>query len=97
MPRNPKIDPQPGDVVQVRDNARKVVRRVGYDIYYTKPTAKKPDVEHICWLTTWQTWCVGGRVIQIGEQKVIGSLWTDFKTTSTPEGPGSMPEIVGGV
>jgi hypothetical protein len=57
MVRDPKIDPQPGDVLTLENGKfRHVLRRNGYNIVYTtKPQSLA--VEKICWISTWQTWC----------------------------------------
>lgn len=53
--RNPELDPQPGDVVTLRDNRfRRVVRRDGFNIYYVTSDSGR---EKCCWIVTWQGWC----------------------------------------
>lgn len=57
--RDPKQDPQPGDVVSKtnmkgKTTKRTVTRREGNNIYYrTKPEGK----ECLCWIATWWEWC----------------------------------------
>lgn len=61
--RNPKIDPQPGDVVLGKNGSinmsRTVMYRNGSNVIYTRGLNKK---EHLCWITTWHKWASKGTV-----------------------------------
>lgn len=57
--RDPKIDPQAGDIaVKITAKGRKlqriVTRRAGNEVYYK---TSESGAEKNCWLTTWQDWC----------------------------------------
>lgn len=55
---DPLVDPKVGDVVvaaQKRQTVeRRVVKRDGYNIFYTSSTRNGTQ---LCWITTWQDWC----------------------------------------
>ncbi len=55
MDRNPLEEPQPGDMVKLKNGQyRKCTRRQGGDVWYiTSDTA----TEKLCWITTWREWC----------------------------------------
>ena len=57
--RDPKQDPQPGDVViktnmKGKQTKRTVTGRKGNDVYYTTKDGGKVNN---CWITTWWDWC----------------------------------------
>lgn len=58
--RDPKIDPQNGDIVRAtqfkNERERHVAGRRGNHVDYLAVTAKK-TVQKNCWITTWQDWC----------------------------------------
>jgi hypothetical protein len=56
--RDPRIEPQPGDVVMSRawspPRRRVVTDRIGDDVYYRLNGSGAPKWS---WLWTWQEWC----------------------------------------
>lgn len=56
-PRNPCLDPQPGDVVISSvwspPRRRTVIRRVGGNVYYQLESG----AEKCAWIATWMEWC----------------------------------------
>lgn len=65
--RDPRTDPQPGDVVQKGSSfgftVRKVIRRDGGNVHYCVG-----DRKLLCWIQTWKTWCLDAKVIQTTPQ-----------------------------
>jgi len=60
--RDPRIDPQPGDMIRKvmpsgKAADRFVTGRKGNEIYYATRQVRVPIKN--CWITTWQTWAVG--------------------------------------
>ena len=60
--RNPKLDPQPGDVL-VKHSASRVLKRTvkarrGNDIDYGNSGGN----HFTCWITTWQEWATDAKV-----------------------------------
>jgi hypothetical protein len=61
MKRDPRKDPQPGDIIRKGNKQRKVVTVYGNDIWYDVPGS---TVRKLCWITTWRVWARGADVIQ---------------------------------
>jgi|688.fasta_scaffold2424584_2 hypothetical protein len=57
--RDPRIDPQPGDVVK-KGKTRRVNHRKGDEVFYMSGGSM---VERSCWITTWQDWCRDAEVL----------------------------------
>lgn len=53
--RDPRRDPERGDVVYKGTLSRKVEDIIGFEIRYTSQVGKRSS----CWLTTWRNWCRG--------------------------------------
>jgi len=56
MPRDPRLDPQPGDRVRANGNTRLVRRRNGGNIFY-HVEEQVSRYEKNCWISTWVEWC----------------------------------------
>lgn len=57
MTRDPRIDPQPGDIVQATSGkGRHVIGVARGDIRYRQIDCKN-QAERMCWLSTWREWC----------------------------------------
>lgn len=60
--RDPRIDPQPGDVIEKNGDRRVVLRVANDSVFYD-------DAEVVgfrfksCWLTEWQQWAQGTVVV----------------------------------
>jgi hypothetical protein len=67
-PRDPRIDPIPGDCVERTLKSgiahRIVTSREGWNVFYNLVTAtsKRPR-PCMCWITTWREWCKDGTII----------------------------------
>lgn len=61
--RDPRIDPQPGDVIKKHSATREVVRTVierrGREVYYGNNSGKRFN----CWLFTWKAWAQDALVV----------------------------------
>lgn len=66
--RDPKIDPQPGDIVRAtqfkNERERHVIARRGGDVDYLAVTSAN-SVQKNCWISTWQSWCAPPAVVVI--------------------------------
>lgn len=65
--RDPKIDPQPGDVLSKKAPSGKelfrcVTGRKGHDIYYVAGRTNAGKIKN-CWISTWQGWANDARVL----------------------------------
>lgn len=65
--RDPKIDPQPGDVIRKQSAAREIVRTViarrGFNVDYSNNGGRK----FTCWITTWKAWAQDAKVIKTAQ------------------------------
>ena len=62
LPRDPRVDPQPNDVVE-KDGLRRVVLRVANDSVFYDDAEVVGFRFKSCWLTEWQQWAQGSVVI----------------------------------
>ena len=56
MTRDPKIDPQPGDILACFGMVRTVTKRMGGEVRYTRPAAGGKTFKGACFVTTWKAW-----------------------------------------
>lgn len=66
MKRDPRMDPQPGDIVRKEGKTRRVAERKGGDIKYFAGDADGRRAEgfpKFCWITTWRSWCKDAEVL----------------------------------
>ena len=64
--RDPRVDPQPGDVVQVRNDKRRVIA-----LFPTAPSGtvvswRSPWNNATCLVRTWRRWAKCGEVVSRG-------------------------------
>jgi hypothetical protein len=61
-PRDPRLDPQAGDIIIARvwspPRRRIVTRRVGGNVYYQLESG----AEKCSWISTWMEWCRAKKV-----------------------------------
>lgn len=63
--RDPRIDPQAGDIVGHDKNRRHVAMRVQDFVFYRRGTVPNPKEEpRRCSLEMWKTWSEGGSIIR---------------------------------
>lgn len=68
MTRDPRINPQVGDIVRnTKGLIREVHDRRGNDITYVKVSGERRTGPHVCWITTWMGWCNKGEVVHTAE------------------------------
>ena len=62
--RDPRVEPQPGDVIKKHSATREVVRTVterkGNEVYYSNNSGKNFN----CWITSWRTWAQDAKVVR---------------------------------
>ncbi len=66
-PRNPRGDPQPGDVLTKTSVTRVLVREVKSRVFNTV-IYRTVGKEYACNLTTWRTWAQDAKVKTVGAQ-----------------------------
>lgn len=63
MPRDPRTDPRPGDIVLAsmpsRTVQRAVIQRDGGNVWYK---SSSQSGNRVCWILTWREWCARNNV-----------------------------------